>query len=238
MTPARHRALYRTLLALYPRQFRREYGALMTQVFADQIRDLGANAWVRTAPDLLRTVPSQRIEAVMNISSRARVVAFCMVMAVAAFLVVVGVGTGGPVVTVGIVALIAVVALPFGLRALDVRGERAPLRHALVQTWWAPVAGLLGLAGVGFGIGTVFEASNWGGRIFGSTLMLAFGGAILLGLMRRPFARQSGNALILIGTAPAFPFFWVVVPTVAAVVVWIGVLSSGFSDEAAAPATT
>jgi hypothetical protein len=88
-----------------------------------------------------------------------------------------------------------------------------------------------------FGFGTIFEAHNWGGRVFGSALLLALGFGMFYGLMRRPFARQSGNALILITTIPAFLFFWVIVPTVAAIVIWVGVLSSGFSDERVTPAS-
>lgn len=235
MTPARHRSLYQALLALYPRGFRREYGDPMAQVFADQVRDRGAKAWLRTAPDILRTVPTQRIEAVMTSIPARRAVAYAFVAVLGATLVAIGGAGAAPVV---IITIAAAVALHRNLPALRLRGERAPLRHALVQTWWAPIVGLLGLAEIVFGIGTIFEASNWGGRVFGSTLMLAFGCASLLGLVRRPFARQPGNALILIGTTPAFPFFWLIVPTLAAVLIWVGVLSSGFSDEVAAPATT
>ena len=53
---------------------------------------------------------------------------------------------------------------------------------------------------VAAGIGTVFEARNWGGRIVGSTLLLAFGATMLVGLMRRPFALQDGNTMILFAT--------------------------------------
>ena len=55
--------------------------------------------------------------------------------------------------------------------------------------------------------------------------------AMLLGLKRRPFSREGGNALILLATVPALTFFWIIVPTVLALVVWVGVLSSGFSEE-------
>src|SRR5438874_1401099 len=80
-------------------------------------------------------------------------------------------------------------------------------------------------------VGTSFEAHNWGGRIFGSGLLMAFGAAMLFGLMRRPLARQSGNSVILLATIPPLLFFWVIVPPLAAIVVWIGVISSGFSDQ-------
>ncbi len=114
-------------------------------------------------------------------------------------------------------------------------GERAPLRPSVVQAWWAPIAALLGVVMILMGIGTIFEAHNIGGRIFGSSVLLAFGGTMVLGLMRRPFDRVAGNSMILIATIPAFAFFWIVVPAVAGLLVWIGVLSAGFS-EGPAPA--
>ena len=129
---------------------------------------------------------------------------------------------------------VAVAAVLVSRRQLfaSVGGERAPLRHALVQAWWAPVAGLLALAMILAGIGTIFEAHNLGGQIVGSSLLLAFGGAMLFGLMRRPFARTPGNALILLATVPAMAMFWMIIPPLAAVAIWVGVLASGFEEPA------
>ena len=119
--------------------------------------------------------------------------------------VVVAIGFGGP--AVALVVAVAVLAAAFTQRrqlASLWDDERASLWRAVVQAWWAPVAGLLGLTLVVSGIGTVFEASNVGGRIAGSSLLLAFGSAMFLGLMRRPFDRGVGNALILLATIPAW----------------------------------
>jgi hypothetical protein len=235
----RHQSVYRALLVLYPRSFRDRYGQPMAQLFGDRLRDVGTRAWLRTIADLLRTVPVERIEATMDRlrrSAGARVVALAVAVLGAALLVM---GFGGGV---AIVVTLAVVAILFAQRRLFAslpRGERAPLHHAVVQAWWAPIAALLGIAMLVAGIGTIFEAHNWAGRIVGSAVLMAFGAAMLFGLARRPFARQAGNSLILVATVPAFPFFWLIVPTVAAVVVWIGVLGAGFSDEpAASPART
>ena len=85
--------------------------------------------------------------------------------------------------------------------------------------------------------GQLMPSKDWGGRIFGSTLLIAFGTGMLYGLTRRPFARTSGNALILITSIPAFLFFWMVIPTVVAFVIWVGVFTSGFEDKAVAPAS-
>ncbi|MGH9280667.1 MAG: hypothetical protein ACRD12_21565 [Acidimicrobiales bacterium] len=42
---------------------------------------------------------------------------------------------------------------------------------------------------------------------------------------------MAGNAMILLATIPALLCFWVIVPPLTALVVWIGALSSGFSDR-------
>ncbi len=238
MRPARHQAAYRSLLWLYPRSFRRDFGADMRQLFGDRLRDRGRLAWLETAPDLVRTVPVQRLEATMaSFSSGARVLALAVIV-VGAVAVSVGFGAGAApllVIIAGVAGLVALLAQRGILRRAG--GERAPLWPAATQAWWAPLAAILGVAMLVFAVGTVFEAHNWGGRIFGSSVMAAFGAVMLLGLMRRPFDRAAGNAMILLASTPAFPFFWLVVPTVVAIVIWIGVLASGF-DEAPAPATT
>jgi len=233
---ARHRALYRVLLNLYPRSFRRGYAEPMTQVFVDHLRHVGARAWLRTVPDLTRTVPTERIDAIMSrLGPGARVVALAFVVLGAA---VVAIGFGGGAVPIVAVAVVAVLASQRRLFVPLSHRDHAPLRHAVVQTWWAPVAALLGLAMLVAGVGTIFEAHNLGGRIVGSALLLAFGGAMLFGLMRRPLDRMAGNSMILLATIPALLFFWVIVPPLAAIVIWIGVLSSGFSDRPAVPAAS
>jgi len=233
---ARHRALYRALLSLYPRSFRQSYAEPMAQLFGDRLRDVGARAWLRTVPDLVRTVPTERIEATMSsLSPGARVAALAFVVLGACVVVI---GTGGGAVPIVAIAVVAVLVTQRQMFLSIPHGERAPLRHAVVQAWWAPVAGLLGLTTVVAGVGTIFEAHNWGGRVFGSTLLLAFGLAMLFGLMRRPFDRMLGNSLILLATIPAVLIFWLIVPPIAAAVIWTGVLSSGFGDrpvEATAP---
>ena len=231
---ARHRSVYRAALRLYPRPFREHYGEPMVQVFGDQLRDFGARAWFRMIFDLVRNVPAQRVEAAMSSTSpAARVVALAVIVLGAA---VVSIGLGGGFVPVVALAVVALLVTQQRFFASIPRGERAPLRHAVVQAWWAPVAGLLGLVMILAGIGTIFEAHNWGGRIVGSGLLLAFGSAMFFGLMRRPFARQAGNSVILLATIPALPFFWMVLPPLAAILIWIGVLHSGFDEEALAPA--
>lgn len=231
----RHHSLYRALLTLYPRSFRQEYGEAMHQLFGDRLRELGARAWLETVPDLVRTVPTQRMEAVMaSLGPRARVgvLAAFVVGAVAASI---GLG-GGAVPLLLVLATVLIVARSRAVTSAPF-GERAPLWPAVVQAWWAPLAALLGVATLTFGVGTIFEAQNLGGRIFGSGVLLLLGSTMLLGLMRRPFDRMAGNAMILLATVPALAAFWIVVPAVVALLIWIGVFSAGFGDERTAATT-
>jgi hypothetical protein len=230
-----HVGVYRSLLRLYPRSFRADYGEPMAQIFADRLRDTGRRAWFLAGPDLLRTVPIQRTEALMaSLGPGARV---GVIAALVAGAVVASIGLGGG--AVPLLVLLAAAGVVLRNRSVMAApfGERAPLWPAVIQAWWAPMATLLGVAMLVLGVGTIFEASNLGGRIFGSGLLLLLGSMMLVGLMRRPFDRVAGNSMILVATVPAFAFFWIVVPTVLAVLVWIGVLSAGFSDEPAPAAT-
>lgn len=237
MSPARHRAIYRSLLWLYPRSFRNDFAEPMTQLFADRVRDRGPRVWLEAAPDLVRTAPMQRMEAAMaRLSPRARIASLGVIV-VAGFLAAVGFGGGVAPLIVLLAAVAGFAAIVKQRGIVTPLGERAPLWPAITQAWWAPLAALLGVAMLVFAVGTVFEAHNWGGRIFGASFMFALGSCMLVGLMRRPFDRVTGNSMILVATIPAFAFFWIIVPTVVALLIWIGVLSSGFSDEPApAPA--
>ena len=59
--------IYRILLKAYPKRFRERYEAPMSQLFADQLREANTlvrivRLWLRTAFDLVRTVPVHYFE--------------------------------------------------------------------------------------------------------------------------------------------------------------------------------
>lgn len=75
--------LYRILMALYPDSFRRQYQALMEQVFRDQLRDTRnrRRLWLATIVDLLKSAPSLHLEENMQ-----TLAAFAFAIACALFL--------------------------------------------------------------------------------------------------------------------------------------------------------
>jgi len=63
---ATHR-IYRALIRLYPKEFRRHYGDDLLQAHADLARENGrARAWWRTGLDVAITVPRYRLETIMT----------------------------------------------------------------------------------------------------------------------------------------------------------------------------
>lgn len=64
--PAPH-PLYRSLVRLYPREFRGRYGDDLAQHFSDLVTDRGTRkAWTRTSIDLIVTLPRYRLESIVT----------------------------------------------------------------------------------------------------------------------------------------------------------------------------
>src|SRR5258705_6860485 len=64
---AGHADIYRALVRLYPKDFRRHYGDDLVQNFVDLLGRHGASrTWPRVTIDLVITVPRYRLETVMN----------------------------------------------------------------------------------------------------------------------------------------------------------------------------
>jgi hypothetical protein len=82
-----HARLYRGLLVLYPRAFRREYAPDLVQAFVDLARNRGlASTWTRCWIDLAVTAPRYHLEALVHrhVSSSA-LTALTFVVALAGF---------------------------------------------------------------------------------------------------------------------------------------------------------
>src|SRR2546423_3920987 len=59
--------IYRILLRCYPKEFRDEYGAEMTQAFRDQwAGDRRPRRWLELAADLARSAPQEHVHVVLN----------------------------------------------------------------------------------------------------------------------------------------------------------------------------
>jgi hypothetical protein len=128
-----HLALYRRLTRLYPLSFRRNYGDDLIVLFAKQIEDEPpALVWARTFRDLAVSVPTQHLEAHMKRPSPHLLTAAFGVVAAAAALLALTLGTGPAM------PVFLVVALVSGASALWARQAGQPVRadNATGNSWW------------------------------------------------------------------------------------------------------
>src|SRR5262245_11419814 len=123
---------YRSLVRLYPKDFREEYGDDLHQAFDDLVLDLGAPAaWRRTSVDLLVSIPRFHLENVMSerTSTTALTVTLVLLSAAGVLCYVTGFGPG-------IVLFAAAVVIAVAQRSRLGRSIRTPdtklRRHRLV----------------------------------------------------------------------------------------------------------
>lgn len=132
-----HIAVYRRLTALYPRRFRDEYRTDLVALFSQQLEDDGpSRVWLRTARDIAVTIPAQHLEAHVHRPSHNLVTAASSVVAIAAALLAITIGTAASLVLV-------VVALWSGAIAMWSWKATRPLRVAnnVDSAWWKFLAG-------------------------------------------------------------------------------------------------
>jgi hypothetical protein len=115
--------VYRSMLRCYPRDFRTEYRDDLVDHFCDLVADRGvARAWMRTAADLIVTVPRYRMEHIM--SEQASTTTLSVVIGVLALAgvasVLVGVYPGAAVL------LVVALVLAFAQRGSLARAVRTP----------------------------------------------------------------------------------------------------------------
>ena len=131
-------SFYRSLLRLYPRDFRTDYGDDLVQHFSDLVADHGTRAaWTRTTTDLIITVPRYRLESIMSEKT-----------STATLSLIIGILTLGGVASLligfypGLLLLAAALALAIAQRSALARAIRTPdsdrRRRRLV------IAGILG----------------------------------------------------------------------------------------------
>ena len=136
--------VYRALLFLYPRRFRREYHDPMVQLYRDARRDR-ASSWPRLAGDVVLSAPTQQKEAFRTMSTQGKLVTSAIVVAFAAgaFLVI-----GGALFALALLGLLA------WILALLLREREARLSNGF---WWK-----LTLSGVGvFAVAFLIFAGPW-----------------------------------------------------------------------------
>lgn len=133
--PARH-PVYRSMVHLYPREFRDHYGDDLEQHFADLVTDRGARAaWTRAGVDLIVTVPRYRLERIMTEQHSATTlnVAITLLAAGGVLSVLTGVGPGLVLIVAAIVLAVAQRStLARAIRTPDSNRRRRRLRIAVV----------------------------------------------------------------------------------------------------------
>jgi hypothetical protein len=174
--------VYRALLHLYPRWFRREYGDDMVALLGHQVRDENVvRVAARTAIDLALTIPARHLEAhVRRTPTTALVITF---VTIATALAVVG-GPGG----------VAGAAVLLGLAVLTWRRSR-PVVDAVDGRWWKLLlAGVTLLATVVVVTTITGELPDGGWLVAMASLLTSFGligAGIVLGIAGRVGTRAA-----------------------------------------------
>ena len=129
---SRRHPLYRAVVLLYPKEFRRDYGDDLVRHYDDLVADRGtATAWCRTALDAVLTVPRFRLESVMNArhSDHTITVIAGLLVVVGAAMVFTVDSSGWAVLAVGLVLAIAQRShIARSMRSPDTGARRRRLR--------------------------------------------------------------------------------------------------------------
>lgn len=233
----RHRRIYGTLLAFYPPSFRREFGQLMAQAFCDRLREKGGpRTWRLIVPDLLQSVPQQITE--VSFMSQKWMAAITALASVA-LLTALAIGAGPPLLLAGAAVVVAV-----GLLAvLSAKRSGRPTEYLYggstprIWTWWTVLAALLATTYVLAAIGQLIndpKPTNVGAL----AIITGFAGLIVAGLRLRARSRIAGNWMVILATAPALMFWWVIVPALVAIAIISGAVMEISRATPQVPSTT
>ena len=151
--------VYRSLLLLYPRDFRDRYTDDLVQTLTDLSGELGPRrAWRRVTLDLVVTVPRYRLETVMSDERRSTLLTVAIVVMAVAGIMSVFVGLPAGMVLVPLAGVVAVTQrskLARSIDAVDGTGlRRKRLRTASVLAASLPVIYLVSLPILGNQWGT------------------------------------------------------------------------------------
>lgn len=124
--------VYGTLVGLYPRRFRDDYGADMVQLVRDQCADEPAwKVYGRVAIDLAITIPTQQMEAHMKRTPSHLVPLIYTAAATAGALLAIVGGTNVAMLIIG-----ACIAVACGTMAAIAWRRAGPLRGTSTNRWW------------------------------------------------------------------------------------------------------
>ena len=151
--------VYRSLLLLYPRDFRDRYADDLVQTLADLSGELGPRrAWRRVALDLFVTVPHYRMETIMKEDRVSTLLTVAITVMAAAGITSVFVGLYPGVLLLPLAAVVAITQRSKLARSIDIvdgtRLRRKRLRTAAVLAASLPVIYLVSLPILGDQWGT------------------------------------------------------------------------------------
>ena len=205
-------------------------------VFSDLIRSDAPNLWRRLVLDLFVSLPQLHLEAVMRADSEpARLIVALTVLALTGLFVTLGLDLGVAGLTIGGVVAVAFLAIAIAQRSALGRAFRRPASDggrsgivaAVTQAWWAPLAAVHGVVTLGFGVMTGLRGDGGlPGSLVGAAITLAFGIAVLWGLVLRVKRVAVGTGMVLIGSVWFGAAFWLVWPVVVLALIWVGVITS------------
>lgn len=226
-------ALYRSLTRLYPVEFRARFGEEMQQLLRDEMR-AGRLRWRRVFADLAGSALLQRWEG-PGMKTRLAVALFVLVFVVGGTMLIVGAAewlTGGMFAA----AMLAAVGAIYGIALLIGRRKSLGAEHDYgtrrFRWWWVPAV-ILGTFQVLFMAGMLIDDPKKE-NVFATCLVGAFSALVFAGMRIRN--RRAGNWMIAMGVLPMLPFFWVIVPTLVALLVIVMALSDNIRMSSPRPA--
>ena len=174
--------VYRSLLLLYPRDFRDRYTDDLVQTLTDLSGELGPRrAWRRVTLDLVVTVPRYRLETVMNGERSSTLLTIAIIVMAVAGITSVFVGLYPGVVLVPLAGVVAITQRSKLARSIDAvdgtRLRRKRLRTAAVLAASLPVIYLVSLPILGnqWGTDAVVAFGLWVGVLIAAVCYFIVG---------------------------------------------------------------